>query len=180
MNDTVPVVMTLPHPPVLELETAALWRRALASLVDAIPVIAFTTAVAVGLILTDPEPLRIPPWNWFDQVVDYLHDRPLRSIIIAVAGVLALLLWPVCFSGDTPGRRLLSVRMIDAEGSRPQRIAVLRWSCWRLLGLAPGGAGFTFALIDRDRRTLYDRLGRLWLIAVPRAPRTRGPNRRVR
>jgi len=179
MNDTERVVMTFPQPVVLELETASLWRRLLASLLDGVPIAATASIVVLLLLLTDPEPLEIPPWNWFDQVVDYLHDRPLRSLLIALSGAFAFVLWPVCFAGDTPGRRLLSVRTVASDGGRPRRLEVLRWSLWRLLGLVLGAAGFTFALIDRDRRTLYDRLGRLWLIATPRAPRAHGPNRRL-
>jgi uncharacterized RDD family membrane protein YckC len=181
MNDTEPVVMTLPSAPVLELETAPLWRRLLAGLLDAIPVAATAAIAALVAILTDPEPLRIPPWNWFDQVVDYLHDRPLCSLLIALSGTLAFVLWPVFFVGDTPGRRLLSLRMVAPDGGRPRRLAVLGWSLLRLVGLIPGAAGFNFAFIDRERRTLYDRIARLWLIAIPRAPRPRGksPNRRL-
>ncbi len=58
--------------------------------------------------------------------------------------------------GGTPGRRLLGLRVVDADG-RPLTFArSLARAVARLLGAIPFGAGFLVALVTQQRQALHD------------------------
>jgi uncharacterized RDD family membrane protein YckC len=147
---------------------AGLATRALAFAADAvvINVVAWFVAgvVALGLSL-----LAIP-----HQVV----------VILAAIGAAIGLLWSVCYfaffwsaSGQTPGNRLMRIRVQDANG-KPLRLrrAVLRVLALPLSAL-PLCAGFLLVLVDDCRRALHDRLVRTVVVYVPEKPRAQASSR---
>lgn len=143
---------------------AGVWRRTFATLIDLVVPL---TAWALGtwaLIATDPEPLELPPWNLFDQIVDYLHDRPGRALLSLTLFLSLQLAWPFVFAGRTPGKRALDVALLGADGRRPSRARCLAWALWRIPSLGLAGLGAWWALLDPERRTLHDRLARVWLV----------------
>ncbi|HEY0663866.1 MAG TPA: RDD family protein [Thiobacillaceae bacterium] len=75
-------------------------------------------------------------------------------------------------SGQTLAMKTWRIRLVTADGSRltPKR-AALRFAL-ALFGLLAAGAGFVWALFDRDGQFLHDRLAGTRLIRVPR---TAGP-----
>jgi uncharacterized RDD family membrane protein YckC len=88
-----------------------------------------------------------------------------------VAGTYFVLFWRV--TGQTPGLRLMRLRVVDVHGSPPG----LGRSVLRLVGLflaiAPLFAGFLPVLLDRRRRGLHDFLaGTVVVYADRRAPLT--------
>ena len=71
-------------------------------------------------------------------------------------------------SGQTLAMKTWRIRLVDLNGGRPTlRQSALRF-VFALLGLALAGAGFWWALFDRDRQFLHDRLARTRLVRVPR------------
>jgi uncharacterized RDD family membrane protein YckC len=143
---------------------APLWRRSLAALMDLfVPLTVWLLGTWV-LVSTDPEPLELPPWNLFDQLVDYLHDRPGRAALALVLWLGTQLAWPLAFAGRTPGKRALGLVLIGGDGRAATRSRVARWALLRLPSLALAGLGGWWALVDVERRTLHDRLARLWLV----------------
>jgi len=71
-------------------------------------------------------------------------------------------------SGQTLAMKTWRIRLLQANGDRLNlRQAVLRFFL-ALLGLLLGGAGFWWALVDRDRQFLHDRLAGTRLVRVPR------------
>ncbi len=71
-------------------------------------------------------------------------------------------------SGQTLAMKTWRVRLVRADG-RPLtlKLAAQRF-CLAFLGLALGGLGFWWALLDRDRQFLHDRLLGTRLVRVPR------------
>jgi uncharacterized RDD family membrane protein YckC len=149
---------------------AGLATRALAFAADAvvINIVAWFVAavVALGLSL-----LAIP-----HQVV----------VILAAIGAAIALLWSVCYfaffwsaSGQTPGNRLMRIRVQDASG-KPLRLrrAVLRVLALPLSAL-PLCAGFLLVLVDERRRALHDRLVRTVVVYVPEKPRAQASRRPI-
>ena len=67
-------------------------------------------------------------------------------------------------SGQTPGMRLLGIRLISARGGAPGPARGLL----RLLALAPSvlpaGLGWLWALFDREHRALHDHLAGSYVI----------------
>jgi uncharacterized RDD family membrane protein YckC len=71
-------------------------------------------------------------------------------------------------SGQTLAMKTWRIRLVQQNGDTLTfRQAVLRFFL-ALLGLVLGGAGFWWALIDRDRQFLHDRLVGTRLVRVPR------------
>ena len=88
--------------------------------------------------------------------------------ISVVAGGLAYLAWFVGYfatfwstTGQTPGARVMGVRVVCASAGRPVH---LRGAIVRMVGMAlaalPLFAGFLLILVDDRRRGLQDRLAR--------------------
>ena len=71
-------------------------------------------------------------------------------------------------SGQTLAMKTWRIRLVDRNGGRP----TLRQSALRfvvaLIGLLLAGAGFWWALFDRDRQFLHDRIAGTRLVRVPR------------
>lgn len=157
--------LDLPTPRVIT--TAPLHLRGLAALFDLIPPLALATLATWLLVATDPTPPTPKEWNLIDQVVDYLHERPGRSLLSFMSFVTLQILWPLAFRGKTPGRRLLRLELTSREPS-PPFVRVLAWSALRIALLLPAGLGALWAIVDPERRTLYDRAAGLWLARLPR------------
>jgi uncharacterized RDD family membrane protein YckC len=125
--------------------------RAIAFALDAaiINVVAVLTAAAISLTLS---------------VVKVPHD--VRTAVAAVGGV-AYVLWTVGYfvtfwstTGQTPGNRVLRIRVHAASGDRlPPRRAFLRF-VGIILATIPLFAGFLPILVDDRRRGLHDMLAR--------------------
>jgi uncharacterized RDD family membrane protein YckC len=125
--------------------------RAIAFSLDAaiINVVAVLTAAAISLTLS---------------VVKVPHD--VRTAVAAVGGV-AYVLWTVGYfvtfwatTGQTPGDRVLRIRVHAASGDRlPPRRALLRF-VGIILATIPLFAGFLPILVDDRRRGLHDMLAR--------------------
>jgi uncharacterized RDD family membrane protein YckC len=83
----------------------------------------------------------------------------------AVVGTYFVLFWST--AGQTPGMRMMSLRVVDPRGEHP---GIAR-SSLRMLGLVlaiiPLGAGFIPVLVDDRRRALQDFLARTVVIYAP-------------
>ena len=143
-------------------EYAGFVTRAIAFAIDVaiIDLVAATVAIVVGLGISAFE---VP-----DVVV---------TITVVVGGV-AFLAWFVGYfatfwstTGQTPGARVMGVRVVCA-GGQPVH---LRAAIVRLAGMAlaaiPLFAGFLLILIDDRRRGLQDRLARTVVVYAPRGRR---------
>ena len=127
-----------------------------------------------------------------DYTVLYAIERPLYSYppntanklvpdVAAAAPVIAAItggawiLWSVAYfaffwssTGQTPGNRVMGIRVVDAGGSkalRPRR-ALLRF-VGLVLAAIPLLAGFWMMLWDERRRCLQDRLARTLVLYEP-------------
>ena len=71
-------------------------------------------------------------------------------------------------SGQTLAMKTWRIRLVDRNGGRiTLRQALLRFFL-ALFGLMLGGIGFWWALVDRDRQFLHDRIAGTRLVRVPR------------
>lgn len=71
-------------------------------------------------------------------------------------------------SGQTLAMKTWRIRLVDRNGGRITfRQALLRFFL-ALFGLMLGGIGFWWALVDRDRQFLHDRIAGTRLVRVPR------------
>lgn len=129
--------------------------RALAFAVDAalINAIAIVTAAVVSLTLS---------------VISVPHEV---NVVLAAIGGAAYVTWTVAYfatfwatTGQTPGSRVLRIRVVPAEGGklRPRR-ALVRFAGLTLAAI-PLFAGFLPILVDDRRRGLHDMLARTLVV----------------
>lgn len=80
------------------------------------------------------------------------------AVLTPVILVLAYDIFKTVRSGQTLGKRVMSLRVIGPDGRPPNAGRAIARSLYGLLDLLPLGAGYWMSLTDRDRRSLGDRL----------------------
>jgi uncharacterized RDD family membrane protein YckC len=126
-------------------------------------------AIAVGAIVAlGLSVLSTPDW--------------LDTVLLAVAGA-AYVIWTIGYfatfwstTGQTPGDRLMQIRVCRAEGGEPLSVtgSVFRLLCIALAAL-PLFAGFLPILFDNRRRGVHDMLAGTVVVASPVPARTPAP-----
>ena len=104
--------------------------------------------------------------------LDPVLARPaLQLYLLALCGAYFVYCWT--HGGQTLPMKTWRIRLVARAGGAVTLAAALQRYLYALLGLAACGLGFAWALIDRDRQFLHDRLAGTRLIAVP--PTTSSP-----
>jgi resuscitation-promoting factor RpfA len=138
-----------PRPsPVIELHRGDATRRVLAWLVDGLPFVLTTGAVAAWLGATEPG---------------------LLAPLAAVAGLASftyqtLATW---LAGATVGKRLTGLRVVGPDGARPGLGRSALRSAVAVLGVAALGAGPLTALFTRSGRALHDLVADTAVVEAP-------------
>ena len=136
-----------------ELVRAALGRRLLAMLYDALLVfaVAFFAGLAFYAVVGDVQPA--PKRHLF------------QAYLFVVLGAYFVFCW--CRGGGTLAMRTWKLRLVRGDGGQPRAAqAWLRYAlAWPSILLA--GAGLLWALFDRDRQFLHDRLAGTRIVKDP-------------
>jgi len=80
----------------------------------------------------------------------------LQGYLVLVAGLYFLHFWRR--GGQTLAMKTWRLRLVDATGGPPASRRLMWRFAWALLGSLCLGAGFLWALFDRERQFLHDRL----------------------
>lgn len=125
------------------LPMAGFMRRLMAALYDWLLVIALMMVLSVPLVAPGNE--AITPGNPF-----------YRLGLVAIIAAFFVGFWVT--KGQTLGMRAWRLQLTTEEGASVTRsVAVMRFLC-ACVSAAALGAGFFWALIDRDRLTWHDRI----------------------
>ncbi|MGZ6213602.1 MAG: RDD family protein, partial [Candidatus Limnocylindria bacterium] len=110
----------------------------------------------------------------FALILSLLHlPQDVKTALIAIGGA-AYVLWTMAYfvvfwstTGQTPGDRLMQIRVVAAKGERlkPRR-ALLRF-VGLILAALPLLAGYALILFDSQRRGLQDRIARTVVVEAP-------------
>jgi len=144
--------------------------RAVAALVDLVPLTLVTISIQTSMFVSDDASWRSSPWNAIDGLVDLINRQP--STVLGPLGLFIALfvLWSVtttAFLGATPGQRLVGLVVVTSEGRKP---SVIRTAIHATLAVCTSltlGLGPLWSVADPARRTLYDRLGGVLVIREP-------------
>lgn len=81
--------------------------------------------------------------------------------------LLIYFLWFWCHGGQTLAMKTWRIQLLSRTGLpvRPAQALLRYLLCWPSLGLA--GVGLLWALVDRDRQFLHDRLAGTCLVTTP-------------
>lgn len=141
----------------LTVDTVGVPGRTMAAAIDLAIVLSVWFALPFGLG-GGSLPARETP-------VDHFVRTLLKAPYAAAASALVLLAlhgaWHTlgeALLGGSPGKRLLGFRAIAGDGRAPRPARALLHAAARLLTLVALGLGPAWALVDREHRTLYDRL----------------------
>jgi uncharacterized RDD family membrane protein YckC len=100
------------------------------------------------------------------QAADAVAARALFQLyLLALAG--AYFAWQWLRGGQTLPMKTWRLRLVTREGAPLTRAHALKRLVFAVAGTAAMGAGFLWALIDRDRRFLHDRLAGTKIVPNP-------------
>jgi uncharacterized RDD family membrane protein YckC len=124
-----------------------------------------TRAVALGVDAVVINAIAVVAAGAVELIASLFGKHGGLSLPQALAGVVAWALWWCLYfvifwtlTGQTPGDRLLGIRVISVNGGRIRiRQAALRF-VGMVLAAIPLGAGFLPVLVDDERRGFHDRI----------------------
>jgi uncharacterized RDD family membrane protein YckC len=93
-----------------------------------------------------------------------LQRNLLQFYVLVVTGAYFISCWAL--GGQTLAMKTWRIRLVMADGGRPGVPVALKRYLLALLSLSLAGAGFLWALVDRDRQFLHDRLCGTRLVGV--------------
>ncbi len=157
-----------PEPAAPPLRYQGLVTRGIAFALDAgvINLIALVVGIGTALILS----VLSPPESWDEE--------------LAALGGVAFVVWTVAYftlfwssTGQTPGNRVMEIRVIATDGGpiKPRR-ALLRFGAL-VLAVLPFFLGFLPILLTERRRGLQDMLARTVVVDSPDVPEARPSER---
>lgn len=134
-------------------EAAGLGRRLLSLL--------YETFLLAALLLAAMVPLAFVA----DAGDATLRRAITQACLIGVTGFYFV--WQWTRGGQTLAMKTWRIRLIARDGRTLSTGQAVRRYAYALAGIALGGAGFVWALFDRDRQFLHDRLAGTRIIVVP-------------
>lgn len=163
----------MPHsmmPSAAHYRVAGFWRRLGAALIDLVlllPVFALLGGL-VSLLLSRPFPrlAELGP----DLVLGMLLDgNAVGEALLGLCGGLLLLYFFLFHSvrGQTPGKRLLGLTVIDIYGERPGLARTLFRTAGYVLSGLLFSLGFLWIGFDREKRALHDWLAGTYVVFAP-------------
>jgi uncharacterized RDD family membrane protein YckC len=134
-------------------EPAGLGRRLLSLL--------YETLLLAAVLLAGMVPFAVLTGDW-----NVMLKRGLSQLyLLALAGLYFV--WQWTHGGQTLAMKTWRIRLVTREGAALSTGRASRRYAWALLSVALGGAGFAWALFDRERQFLHDRLAGTRIIFVP-------------
>jgi uncharacterized RDD family membrane protein YckC len=141
------------------------WRRATAWAIDALPFAA--AAVALARAFVREATVSVPgPVTGLD-LLDFVARE--RVIVLSVAAVATVALGVYttlahALAGATLGKRLLRLRIVGPDGTRPSLGRSAARAALALVSAGALGLGFLLALFTPSGRALHDLLARTWVV----------------
>ena len=129
-------------------------------------------AARVKVLEAEVKQLRGSPPDWREKAAAWLDDIGLGYGGALLYFTLVPLWWP----GQTAGKRLLGLRVVEISGAPMTAVVAFKRFGGYIAGLATGGAGFAQVIWDPNAQGLHDRAART-LVLDERAARLQTPAR---
>jgi hypothetical protein len=129
-------------------------------------------AARVKALDAEVKQLRGSPLDWREKAAAWLDDIGLGYGGALLYFTLVPLWWP----GQTAGKRLLGLRVVEISGAPMTAVVAFKRFGGYIAGLATGGAGFAQVIWDPNAQGLHDRAART-LVLDERAARLQTPAR---
>ena len=154
----------------VEVRTASSSVRAVALLLDLVPLLLLTVAMSTSWLSSTALQETSSSWNVIDRIVDLINHQPglvLNPVLLLTA---LFVLWSVISTlklGGTPGQRLFRLVACTRDGKHLSAARATAHALLAVLTTALAGLGPLWSLADGERRTLYDRLAGVLVIHEP-------------
>ena len=149
---------------------ASVKRRAAGFLIDTVVLLGLAILVSTFVVLFSGIDTNASQEE-IQRQVDDLY--PLLYILEAIVQFFYNLVWNTL--GWSPGKRLLRLRIIDAEGAAPGFRRGLKRTVGAVLSGSLFGLGYVWAVWDREHRTWHDKIAKTYVVHTPDDERGR-PN----
>lgn len=146
------------------------FRRFFAAIVDLLILLPVCGAFGLALCLAFGQPVpRLAELSPDLLIAALLDGNTASEALLVLSGILFFLYFFVFHAarGQTPGKRLLGLRVIDAYGRTPGLTRTLLRQASYLLSLLPCSLGFLWVGFDRERRALHDWVAGTYVVRVP-------------
>jgi uncharacterized RDD family membrane protein YckC len=121
----------------------------------------YETLLLAALLLAGMVPIALLTGSW-----DVTLKRGFTQLyLVGLAGLYFV--WQWTHGGQTLAMKTWRIRLVTRGGAAISTGRALRRYAYALLSVAPGGIGFVWALFDRERQFLHDRLAGTRIIFVP-------------
>lgn len=136
--------------------TPSLLRRLACLVYESLLVLAMLLVATLAFVLLVPDPRATA-----------LGRALLQAWLLLVVGGYFVLFWSK--GGQTLAMKAWRIRVVTRDGAPLSPLLALRRFAWALPGVLAFGAGLLWALADRDRQFLHDRLAGTRLVQVDTA-----------
>lgn len=145
------------------------WRRSLVALLDAI--VLLPLVLLFGGATSAIAGRQLPRFGelGFGYVVQLVTDGGIAGVVALVMAAVVSVLYLLMFyavSGQTPGMRLMHMRVIDAWGDSPSVPRALLRIIGIGLSLSLFGLGWLWVAFSREKRGLHDLIAGTWVVAA--------------
>jgi len=151
----------------IRVKVSPFWFRTAAAGVDAVPLLTLYLLILFSTGSLDIETLPESRWNAIDMVVDFINYRPdffLPPIAMLVGTLLLFYLPQELLMSQSIGKRMLRIRIVNAQGHKPAPIMLLVRNIARLLSVLSFGLGYWWAAFDTERRSFHDWVAGTWVV----------------
>jgi uncharacterized RDD family membrane protein YckC len=146
---------------------AGLFRRVAATLVDLLLLVPLVLLFGGASALVTGQTLPRPGELGLGYLVHLAVDGGVAGAVALGIGALVGLLYVVIFlatSGQTPGLRLLGLRVIDGYGESPSLLRAIVRTLGLGVSLAAFGLGVLWIGFSREKQGLHDLVAGTWVV----------------
>lgn len=147
------------------LTLAPFLQRSLAYIFDL-----FLLGMVLGIInVLLPVRLRIDSENMYHRMLEAKPLLPDQVWFLLAAMLLYIVYFTFFhgFNGQTPGKKLFHIRVVDAHGLTISYWSALVRAIGSLVSQMPYYAGYLIAFFSPHRRTLHDFIAKTYVVSVP-------------
>ncbi len=148
---------------------AGFWRRAAAGAVDALLLAPLVLLFGGATLAAGGHPLPRASELGLGYAVDLALAGGANGLAALVMAAIVVALYFFIFHwlrGQTPGKRLLRVRVIDVYGERPAAARALVRTAAYLPSVALFSLGFVWIGFDREKRGLHDWMAGTYVVVA--------------
>lgn len=151
----------------MPIRVAGMWRRLAAAGIDFGALVCTAGLLNWALLATLDLPPLLGPAKGLGRVLMLLELSVFDLLVRITPGlVMAALYFGIFWAllGQTPGQRVLKIRVVDPWGHTPSVLRVALRLVGQMVALAPAALGWIWVAFDREKRGWHDHIARTYVV----------------